>query len=245
MTDLINAIAHNNLLVQITSDLVKDEFDLLKFLIIVSYSIFFGVLGLSGFGIWKAFSEINETIMQIVDKKVVDEMSKLLEVKKEDVKAILETESIIKKTNVTYFLPHSNKEQDIDLLEEFKLLKKRRYKIMPRKDYGNKTPFLDCDVSVLDFINGVLVNIGNDRNASNADKKKNNEDILDVVKTVANNMQEKTTLVIYVEGRVNGLDEIFDNHSKYYTPANNLVSLMGRVMDAAQITEAAKGLIEK
>lgn len=234
MLNLVTLIANNNLIAQTTtSDLISDELGLLKFLVIFSYTAITSIAGFLGLTTWRNIQDAKQQVNSLVEEAVIKEIAEILDTKKEDVKAIIETESIIKQTNVKYCLPHSNK--DIKSIEEFKLLNNRKYQITSEKNYAAKTPFLECDVFILDFVNGDF-----------KDNDKDKNEILRIIETAAKNMLDKSTLVYFVKLRLdNGkLYSIFEaeNINIYHTAANNALTLMGRVMDAAQITKASKGL---
>lgn len=62
-----------------------------------------------------------------------------------------------------------------------------------------------------------------------------------IVEQVADNFSPKSVLVIYIGRRVPAFDNLLKDKNIYYTPANNAVSLMGRVVDSAHMAYALRG----
>ncbi|VEP18152.1 conserved hypothetical protein [Hyella patelloides LEGE 07179] len=232
MSNLINAIAHSNFLASITSELVKDEFDLLKSNISYSYRIinfaFISVTAIAGFvGLTKilSFKELKRDVNDLIERTVTKEIAEKVNQRIEDVERIVKQEAIVSSTNVKYCLPMLN--PDIRSLQEYKLLDNRGFNISPVENHERKSSFSNCDVVVMDFVNGQF---------------SDDEEVISILKKIVAIIPERLTIVIYIKRRVNELDNIFNNQDVYYTPANNVLTLMGRAIDAAQINKAFAGL---
>lgn len=225
MTDLINAIAHSNIFAESASDLIREEFGLLKFLITFSYTVITAIAAFLGFNTWKSLKESKEQISELVEQAVTKEIAERISQRIEDVERIVKQEAIVSTTKVRYCLPMLN--PDIESLQEYQLLKNRGFNIAPAANYERKSSFGNCDVVVMDYVNGEFPD---------------DEEVIDVLTKVADKISKRSTIVIYIKRRVNKLDSIFSDRDIYYTPANNVLTLMGRVIDAAQINKAFAGL---
>ena len=225
MTDLINAIAHSNIFAESASDLIREEFGLLKFLITFSYTVITAIAAFLGFNTWKSLKESKEQISELVEQAVTKEIAERISQRIEDVERIVKQEAIVSTTKVKYCLPMLN--PDIESLQEYQLLKNRGFNTAPAANYERKSSFSNCDVVVMDFVNGEFPE---------------DEEVIDILTNVADIISERSTIVIYIKRRVDKLDNIFSDRDIYYTPANNVLTLMGRVIDAAQINKAFAGL---
>ena len=231
MANLINAITQSNILAQITGDLIRDEFDLLKLMITISFSIvsfaFLSVTAIAGFvGFTKIQSlrELKEGVNDLVEKAVANEIAERINQRIDDVERIVRQEEIVSSTNVKYCLPMLD--PDIKSLQEYQLLNNRGFDISPVENYERKSSFSNCDVVVMDFVNAEFPD----------------EEVISILNKIVTLIPERSTIVIYIKRRVNELDNVFDNQDVYYTPANNVLTLMGRAIDAAQINKAFEGL---
>ncbi len=230
MANLITAIAHNNLLAQITSELVKDEFDLLKSNISYSYRVitfaFLAVTtiaGAVGFTKIQSLKELKEGVNDLVEKTVAKEIAEKVNQRIEDVERIVKQEAIVSSTNIKYCLPMLD--PDVKSLQEYKLLDNRGFNISPVENHERKSSFSQCDVVIMDFVNSQF---------------SDDEEVINILKKIVAIIPGRSTIVIYIKRRVNELDNIFNNQDVYYTPANNILTLMGRAIDAAQIANAKK-----
>ena len=229
MPNLINAIAHLNLLGDITPELVKDEFDLLKFMITISYSIIsFAFIAVTSIAIYvglnkiQTLKELKEGVNDLVEQAVSKEIAERVNKRIEDVERIVKQETIVSSTNIKYCLPMLN--PDLESLQEYQLLNNRGFNISPVENYERKSSFSNCDVVIVDFVNAEFPD----------------EEVISILNKIVGLIPERSTIVIYIKRRVNQLDSIFSNEDVYYTPANNILTLMGRAIDAAQINKALK-----
>lgn len=225
MLDLFTAIVQSNILAESASDLIKEEFGLLKFLITFSYKIVTAIAGFLGFTTWKNLKESRERINELVEKAVAKEIAERVNQRITEVERIVQKEAIVSSTEVKYCLPMLD--PDIESLQEYQLLTNRGFKISSVENYERKSSFSNCDVVVMDFVNGQF---------------SDNDEVISILEKVVVIIPEKSTIVIYIKCRVDRLDNTFTNQDVYYTPANNILTLMGRVIDAAQINKAFKGL---
>ena len=109
MPDLIIAITNLNLLGDITPELVKDEFDLLKFMITISYSIisfaFLAVTAIAsfvGFTKIQTLNELKEGVNDLVEQAVAKEIAERVNKRIEDVERIVKQEVIAQSANIIF-----------------------------------------------------------------------------------------------------------------------------------------------
>lgn len=220
-------IVQSSLIAESANHLMSQELNLLM----RQFTLFYSGIGilatfitiLISVSYWKTIKDAKEQIDSLVKKAVAEEISNRVNQRIEDVEKIIQKEAIVSQTVAKYCLPMLN--PDVQLLEEYQLLKNRGFQISPVENYERRASYAKCHVLIMDFVNA---NFPDD------------QEVVNILKEVANNIPDKSTIVIYIKRRVAELDSIFSNQDVYYTPANNILTLMGRVIDAAQIANTTK-----
>ncbi len=235
MPNLINAIVQSNLIVETISDSLKYEFTILTTVITLSFATITAMAAYFGWNNKKATTEAIEDskkkIANLLDEAINKQIKDSINPKIQDIEKIVKQEAVIREVKVKYCLPFANRK--IENLEEFRLLENRGFYIKAEKSYSIQSKLEDCDVFVLDFVNGEYQDNEDDKNK-----------ILDIINKAANSIPKKSAFIFYVKVHLSHakLNSIFQDIDVYYTPANNVLTLMGRVIDAAQINKAFEGL---
>jgi hypothetical protein len=173
----------------------------------------------------KTLKEAKADIEKSVKRQVNNYIATTIEKRVESLERTLEKEEVIGSTIVKYVV--SIEQNNGRKAEEVKLLEQRGFKDVFVRFYPLQRDRKQYDVLVLDFVNKSFTN--------NEEKEK---EVLDIVKQASENMLPQTALVVYVAGRIEGLDDVLKKKQVYFTPANNAITLMGRVVDAAQMAYA-------
>lgn len=163
----------------------------------------------------RRFPKLEEDIKQDVNRSV----SQTLDRRIEDVTRAIEREGVIGSTQIAYFVPNNRSKP-----KEFNFLKNRGFKevsfCQEIQQIGSQ-----YDVLVLDFFTQEFTN----------------EEKQEIVTQIR--FLPKSALVIYHSFRPpipQKVFDILDLQQVYYTPANNPVALIGRVVDAAQMAYALR-----
>lgn len=154
--------------------------------------------------------EFNRSIAQSIERRL------------EAVERVIEKEEVISSTRVDYLLPHEPAKNSVP--DEYKLLENRGFQEIRFREEIQKRDRRLYEVLVLDFVNDFFTD----------------ESIIEIIKQVADNLAPTSALVIYINRRLSELDDILKAKKVYFTPANNAVTLMGRVVDAAQMAYALR-----
>ena len=168
-----------------------------------------------------AIAEIDKSVKRQVNTYIVKSIEKRIE----SLERTVEKEEVIGSTIIKYIesINHNKRET----LAEIKLLKQRGFKDVLVDSYPLKRDSKMYDVLVIDFFN---------RNFASPEEKE--QEVVNIVEQVIDNLLPQSALVVYVSGYIKGLDNVIKNKQVYFTPANNPVSLIGRVVDSAQMAYA-------
>lgn len=168
-----------------------------------------------------AIAEIDKSVKRQVNIYIVKSIEKRIE----SLERTVEKEEVIGSTIIKYV--ESINRNNRETLAEVKLLKQRGFKDIFVNSYPLKRDRKMYDVLVIDFFN-----------RSFASPEEKEEEVVNIVEQVIDNLLPQTALVVYVSSYIKGLDNVIKNKQVYFTPANNPVSLIGRVVDAAQMAYA-------
>jgi hypothetical protein len=182
-------------------------------------------LGLLYYSTNNNLKEATNNATEKIKNKVDQYIAEQIEIEVENAKRTLETERIVSETIVDYYIPDDSSETN-----EYKLFQQRGFKDVKFSNNGEKPETPLGQVFVLD-----LENIRNFSSLSQEDKeaetRKNLPIVLDWIKH-----KKAIVLVIYVNGHIKAINELLSQEKeRYYTPANNAVTLMGRVVNAAYV----------
>ena len=168
-----------------------------------------------------AIAEIDKSVKRQVNTYIVKSIEKRIE----SLERTIEKEEVIGSTIIKYV--ESINRDNRETPAEVKLLKQRGFKDVFIDSYPLKRDRRMYDVLVVDFCNRSFVS-----------KEEKEKEVVNIVEQVIENLLPQTALVIYVNGRIEGLDNVIKDKKIYFTPANNAITLMGRVVDAAQMAYA-------
>ena len=173
----------------------------------------------------KTLKDAKEEIDKSVKRQLQSYIVKSIEQRIESLERTFEKEEVIGSTIIKYVesIENSNEEK----AEEVNLLKQRGFKDVFVQSYPLKRDRKMYDVLVIDFFNRIF-----------KDNEEKEKEVVNIVEHVIDNLLPQTALVVYVSGYIKGLDNVIKNKQVYFTPANNPVSLIGRVVDAAQMAYA-------
>jgi|GEM_PF-5847277 len=197
--------------------------------LVLGASIVIGVLGVvAGFVFNKTLKEARETAEETVEREVKKSLKRKIKEEIEIIKRSLDQERIIDITKVNYFLDGESNEPELCTL-----IRDRKFKSV--NFYGQVADLnrnRNCDVLVLDFVT---------KDYSEVERKKIIENIIEL----HNKHSVKFTLVIHVpfgkdKKLSDELQKLLDDNGIFFTPANAPITVMGRVVDAAQMSYALK-----
>ncbi|MBW4582852.1 MAG: hypothetical protein KME42_25065 [Tildeniella nuda ZEHNDER 1965/U140] len=192
-------------------------------LVLVFLTTVLGILGAIAFFLYgKTLKEAKETIETQVRQEVERSISRTLKRRVDNLERVLTREDIVSLVEVDYLLPTA---QEIQLPLEFTLLRDRGFLIRPRFGLNNYRP--QTDVTVLDLVNC---------NSSPEDIKKTLTQIKD-------RLFDRSVLVIYVIGHYPEVNEL-GQKTRYSTPANFTLRLIGTVVDAAYVAHTLRDRTE-
>lgn len=152
----------------------------------------------------------------------------------ENVKRTLQQERIIGDTIVNYYLPNANQPPN-----EFKLLKARGFRDVrfPRDQQQLQSAisatrnFVEtADVVILDLENWITPTQQKFSTLAEPEREAAAKDQIDILLTV---LPSSTVLVVYIRSVVKYLYSV--PRDRYISPANNPVTLIGMVADAAYV----------
>lgn len=170
----------------------------------------------AGGTLWEIRKKIKDLVEQQVAKSIAEQINKSRQI----VERSLEREEVIDRTIVDYILPTDA--PVTEATKECQILRKRGFQEVRFCSRLQELAPQTHKIVILDFVN----------------ENFQNEDIIRIVEEVSNILSNKSVLVIYINRRVDGLDNFFTDKQIYYTPANNAITLIGRVVDAAQTAYA-------
>ena len=174
----------------------------------------------------KTLKEARETAEEIVEREVEKSIRKRVNEETEIIRRSFDQERIIDITKVNYFLDGEYNEPEL-----CGIIRDRRFKSV--NFYGNFDQLNhNCDVLVLDFVTKDYPETERER-------------IIKKIIALHNKSSVNFTLVIYVssafEKRLSKeLQGLLDDNGIFSTPANAPITVMGRVVDAAQMSYALK-----
>jgi hypothetical protein len=161
---------------------------------------------------------LKEEIKQEVNRGVSETVNRRIE----EVQRTLDREKVVSSTKIDYLLPLEN--QPTRVPQECNLLERRGFgEVRFRHNLQQHNAQL-YDVVVIDFVNSDFTD----------------EEVSNIVEEVTTNWSSQSALAIYIGRRVEALDDLLRDKQIYFTPANNAVTLMGRVVDAAQMAYALR-----
>ncbi|AFY55879.1 hypothetical protein Riv7116_3423 [Rivularia sp. PCC 7116] len=208
-----------------TVTLLKTQLDFLKFIIQLAVFVF-AVLGAwITFVFGKNLSDAKKVAEEIISQKVEARVDNLIKTEVQSLRKSIDREKAIIFTYVDYYLPSSAMEP-----KEFKLIKARGFRDVFFWNRHNPPKRLSGNVCVLD-----LQNYKDDKGQefsklSQDDKEKKVETHVNEILPL---LKPETVLVIYARGRFNAIENI--PNSRYYVPANSVVTLIGWVADSAYV----------
>jgi hypothetical protein len=168
----------------------------------------------------------SQLIQQEVDKRV----AVLVDAKIVEVERTFKRERVIGSTNVDYYLPEGDAAPN-----EFKLLEVRGFqkvRFCPDEGALRRTP---ANVVVLDLENW-LTPTGRFPTLPEADREAQAKPLID---RLLNILPTSTVLVVYIRIPVKYIFTL--PKDRYVPPANNPVSLVGNVADAAYVSAGDRG----
>ena len=183
-------------------------------LVLVFLTVILGILGGIAFYLYgKTLQEAKQTIEAQVRQEVERAISKTLKRRVDNLERVLTREDIVGLVEVDYLMPV---DQEIQPPLEFQLLRDRGFLIRPRYGLRNYRP--RTDVTVLDLVNCSL----------------SPEEIKTTLTQLKDRLSDRVVLVIYVTGQY---PEVFaiGEKTRYSTPANFTLRLIGTVVDAAYV----------
>ncbi len=188
-------------------------------LVLVFFTAALGILGAIAIFLYgKTLKEAKETIETQVRQEVERTISRTLKRRLDNLERVISREDIVGLVEVDYLLPTS---QEMQLPLEFKLLRDRGFLIHPRFGLNNYHP--QTDVTVLDLVNANL----------------SSEEIKSTLTRVRDRLSERSVLVVYVMGQYPEVNEL-GQKTRYSTPANFTIRLIGTVVDAAYVAHTLR-----
>ncbi|MEM9274132.1 MAG: hypothetical protein AAGA80_14375 [Cyanobacteria bacterium P01_F01_bin.143] len=196
--------------------------------LVLGASIVVGVLGtVAGIIFGKTLIEAKKTAEEIVEREVEKSIKRKVGEEIEIIRRSFEKERIIDITKVNYFLDGEYNEPYL-----CGIIRDRKFKSV--NFYGNFDELnrnRDFEVLVLDFVTKDYLEPERER-------------IVKKIIALHNKSSVNFTLVIYVpfgKGRLSDeLQKLLDDNDIFSTPANAPITVMGRVVDAAQMSFALR-----
>ena len=189
-------------------------------LLVVFLTTTLGILGAIAFYLYgKTLKEAKQNIEDQVRQEVERTISKTLKRRLDNLERILSREDIVGLVEVDYLMPV---DREIQPPLEFNLLRDRGFLIRPR--YGLQGYRPKTDVTVLDLVNCDLTP----------------EEIKVTLTRLKDRLSDRSVLVIYVVG--GQYPEVFaiNEKTRYSTPANFTLRLVGTVVDAAYVAHTLR-----
>ncbi len=192
----------------------KTFVDTMKFVLVI-----FGFLGtVIAFIFGKNLDDAKKVARDAIRQEVDSHVTTLVQTEVDNVKRTLQRERIIGDTTVNYYLPHQTQPP-----REFKLLQVRGFRdVRFPKDLQQLQTTLS-DVIVLDLENWLTTLPEAEQEAAAKDQ----------IDTLLNLLPRSAVLVVYVRSVVKYLYSV--PRDRYITPANNPITLIGMVTDAAYV----------
>ena len=188
-------------------------------LVLVFLTAVLGILGGIAFFLYgKTLKEAKETIETQVQREVEQTISRTLKRRIDKLERVLTREDIVGLVQVDYLLPTH---QPIALPLEFTLLRDRGFFVRPQ--YGLDAYRPQTDVTVLDLVN---CNFSPDQ-------------IKDTLTRLNDRLSDQSVLVVYVMGSYPEVNEL-GKRTRYSTPANFTLRLIGTVVDAAYVAHTLR-----
>ena len=188
-------------------------------LVLVFLATVLGILGAIAFFLYgKTLKEAKETIETQVRQEVEQAISKTLKRRLDNLERVISREDIVGLVAVDYLLPTA---QETQLPLEFTLLRDRGFIIRPRFGLNNYRP--QTDVTVLDLVNANL----------------SSEEIKNTLTRLRDRLSDRSVLVVYVMGQYPEVNEL-GQKTRYSTPANFTIRLIGTVVDAAYVAHTLR-----
>lgn len=209
-----------------TTQLTESFNSLLNTINIVS--IFIGVLAaLIGFFYFSNIREARKNIRELVNQEVQKNIMQAIEIEKQQIERSLQKEKIISDTKITYLLP--KEQRNYQNTQEISMLEGRGFsQVYICYNLQNFYP-KNYDILVIDFINFSLTS----------------EEKMGVVEKIIEESSNDLIWVIYnssdrAEYLSPELTQKLKASNIKYIVANTYISLMGNVVDAAQVAYALK-----
>jgi hypothetical protein len=204
------------------------------------------IVAILGGSLWTS----KDNALKILDGQLEKIIAQKVDDRTDVLKTLIEKEGVIGKTNIHYLLIG-----DYQKPTECQLFIDRQFKEVEfftniqdcknsLNDLSNKNEY---NVIVIDFLNQEFVSEEKNLKKLSEEQKRiiqqGREEIINLIIKIINKSSLKLVLVIYVpspprQGLHPPIFQLLDENEIYYTPANNPVSLIGRVVDAAQMAYA-------
>ncbi|MBD1847414.1 hypothetical protein H6F89_29245 [Cyanobacteria bacterium FACHB-63] len=218
------------------SDSFKTFVDTMKFVLVI-----FGFLGGAiAFIFGKNLDDAKKVARDAIRQEVDSHVTTLVQTEIENVKRTLQRERVIRNTIVHYYLPNSPQRPN-----EFKLLQARGFRDVRfpkdlrqlQSSVGKQTPEDLLNVVILDLENWLTPTQQSFSTLINPDRDTQAKSQIDPLLDI---LSSSTVLVVYVRATVNYLYTL--SHDRYITPANNPITLLGMVADAAYVAAGDRAL---
>ena len=192
----------------------KTFVDTMKFVLII-----FGFLGaVIAFIFGKNLDDAKKVARDAIRQEVDLNVSTLVQIEMENVKRTLQKERIIGDTIVNYYLPNV-----LQPPNEFKLLQARGFRDVRFAKDQQQLQRSSADVVILDLENWITTLPESDREPAAQTQ-------IDLLLSL---LPRSTVLVVYVRTVVKYLYMV--SYDRYISPANNPITLIGMVADAAYV----------
>lgn len=199
----------------------KTFVDTMKFVLVV-----FGFLGaVVAFVFGKNLDDAKKVARDATRQEVDSRVATLVQAEIDNVKRTLQRERIIGDTIVHYYLPNA-----LQSPHEFKLLQVRGFRDVRFAKDKQQLQSVRAEVVVLDLENWVMPDQQPFTSLVNPDRDAAAKLQIDALLNV---LPSSTVLVVYVRSPLNYLYSV--PRDRYVSPANNPVTLVGMVADAAYV----------
>lgn len=169
-----------------------------------------------------SLKEVKETINSQVKSEVARQIKTSVSGRISTLEEIIDREDIIGTVSVEYLIPpHAIKNDD------FKLLEGRGFKVT-RLNNEPETVTLTSDIFVLDLLN------------SKYPRERREELVREIGRKIAKKNSNKPIFVVYVKEHLEEVRNLSD--AVYYLSANSKVTLVGAVVNAANTSNAFRGM---
>jgi hypothetical protein len=199
----------------------KTFVDTMRFVLVI-----FGFLGVVvAFVFGKNLDDAKKVAREATRQEVDQRVSTLVQAEIESVKRTLQRERVIGETIVQYYLPNT-----LQSPNEFKLLQARGFRDVRYAKDVQQLQRSSADVVILDLENATTSTQQKFSTLSEVDRETEAKTQIDLL---LDRLPSSTVLVVYVRSVVKYLYGL--PRDRYVSPANNPVTLIGMVADAAYV----------